>query len=245
MAAEFLMHGASVFITGRSEEAVKAAIADLSAHGNGYEIGGGSGDVASAQDQARLAAEALAFLGGIDHWINNAGVAQARGKMVDLEPEEMERVVSIDFLGPLYGARAARQALEASGGFLWFMEGHGSDGRVIDGLSLYGASKRGVSYLWKAMAKEAEGSPMKVGALSPGIMATDFILQGRENEDREAWERMAKTFNILGDKPETVAAWLVPRILDARKTGVRFAWLGTGKILFRFLTAGIRRRKLF
>ncbi len=244
MAAEFLMHGAGVFITGRSDESVKAAVSDLSAHGNGHKIGGGAGDVAKSADMDRLAAEATAFLGGIDHWINNAGVNQERGRLIDLEASEMERVISIDLLGPMYGARAAKPALAASGGFLWFMEGHGSDGRLIDGLSLYGTSKRGVAYLWRAIAKEAAGESFKVGALSPGIMVTDFILQNRGKEGEEGWKRSAKLFNILADRPESVAAWLVPRILDARRNGTRIVWLGTGKVLFRFLTAGILRRKV-
>ena len=51
-------------------------------------------------------------------------------------------------------------------------------------------------------------------------------------------------FNILADTPETVAAFLVPRILAAKKSGTLIAWLTNAKIMFRFMTAGFTRRRV-
>jgi NAD(P)-dependent dehydrogenase (short-subunit alcohol dehydrogenase family) len=244
LAAAFLAEGAHVFITGRTEKSVSAALAELARGAPADAIGGGIGDVGNAADLGRLAAEAGAFLGGVDHWINNAGVNQVSGKILDLEPAEMERVLRTNLLGPLYGAKAARALVEESGGFVWFMEGHGSNGQIMDGLSLYGTSKRGVNYLWQALAVECERTRIKIGALSPGIMVTDFILKNREAEGEERWKRNAKVFNILADRPETVASFFVPRILAAKKNGTKLVWLTPKKAAFRFLTAGITHRKV-
>lgn len=244
LASAFLAAGSRVFITGRTEASLERALAELGRGTSQGAIGGGTGDVGDSGDMARLAGEAKAFLGGVDHWINNAGVNQGPGKLLDLDSRDIERVLRTDLLGPMYGARAARGLIEESGGFIWFMEGHGSDGKIIDGLSLYGTSKRGVSYLWQALAKECEGSRIKIGALSPGIMITDFILKGLEAEDEEKRRRNTKVYNILADKPQTVAAFFVPRILAADRNGQRLVWLTQGKAALRFLTAGITRRKV-
>jgi NAD(P)-dependent dehydrogenase (short-subunit alcohol dehydrogenase family) len=236
--------GASVFITGRDGAVLERALRDLSRKAPGRRIGGATGDVGRSEDLERAAREAQAFLGGIDHWINNAGISQEPGRLWELSPDEMERVVRTDLLGPLFSVRAALPALEASKGFLWFMEGHGSDGRFIDGMSLYGTTKRGVAYIWRCLAKEARGRGIRVGALSPGIMATDFTLQNREKTSPEKWERTARVFNILADQPETVAAFLAPRVLAARKSGTRIAWLTNAKVMRRFLAAPFVKRHI-
>ena len=129
-------------------------------------------------------------------------------------------------------------------GAIWFMEGHGSNGRIMRGLSVYGAAKRSIRYVAAALAIEARGTGIVVGALSPGIMITDFTMKQIDRNDHEAWDKTRRIFNILADRPETVAAFLAPRILSARSPGIRIAWLTTAKILYRFMTAGIMKRKV-
>jgi NAD(P)-dependent dehydrogenase (short-subunit alcohol dehydrogenase family) len=127
-------------------------------------------------------------------------------------------------------------------GTIWFMEGHGSDGSIRKGMSVYGAAKRARRYVARALAVEAKGTGVIVGALSPGIMITDFIMSRLDRGDRDAWERTKKVFNILADTPGTVAAFLVPRILSVKKNGTLIAWLTGPKIMWRFMSAGIARR---
>jgi hypothetical protein len=59
--------------------------------------------------------------------------------------------------------------------------------------------------------------------------------------ERESRKRL---YNILADRPETVARFLVPRILAARKNGAHIEWLTSRKAMFRFMTSGLARRKL-
>jgi NAD(P)-dependent dehydrogenase (short-subunit alcohol dehydrogenase family) len=160
-------------------------------------------------------------------------------------PQDMEAIVRTDVLGVLYGARAAMRGMRKQGcGTIWFMEGHGSDGRIMSGLSVYGAAKRALRYVARALAVEAKGTAVRVGTLSPGIMVTDFTMKQAGRGDPAAWERTRKVYNILADTPETVAAFLVPRILAARRSGRHIAWLTSAKIMFRFLTAGVSGRKV-
>jgi NAD(P)-dependent dehydrogenase (short-subunit alcohol dehydrogenase family) len=163
----------------------------------------------------------------------------------------MEAVVRTDLLGVLYGARVAMRGMSSqprepgrAPGAIWFMEGHGSDGSVRRGMSVYGAAKRALRYVARALAVEAKGTGVLVGALSPGIMVTDFTLRQIDRRNPAAGERTKRVFNILADRPETVAAYLAPRILAARRTGALIRWLTGPKIMFRFLFAGVLRRKV-
>ncbi len=173
------------------------------------------------------------------------GIGQASVPIWDLPPDETDAVVRTDLIGVLYGARVAMRGMVPAGrGAIWFMEGHGSDGRIMKGLSVYGAAKRAVRYTANALAVEAKGTGVIIGTLSPGIMVTDFTLSRLDRNDAEAWKRTKTVFNILADTPETVAAFLVPRILAAKKNGTHIAWLTNPKIMFRFMTAGIAKRSV-
>ena len=104
------------------------------------------------------------------------------------------------------------------------MEGFGSGGQKQPGMTTYGATKRAVTYLTESLVKETKGSPVKVGFLSPGIVATDLLVDDYDGQP-EAFEKARKIFNILGDRVETVTPWLADRLLAAEKHGARVAWL--------------------
>jgi short-subunit dehydrogenase len=124
------------------------------------------------------------------------------------------------------------------------MEGLGSDGRWIAGLTLYGTSKYGLRYFNKALAKETKGTPIIVGWLAPGMVVTD-LLTGEFEGRPEDWERSKRMFNILADRVETVAPWMAQKILVNQKSGVRISWLTQSKVIARFLTNPFRKRDLF
>ncbi|MCX7029883.1 MAG: SDR family NAD(P)-dependent oxidoreductase [Spirochaetes bacterium] len=251
LAREFLRRGCMVVVSGRTRKAVNAALSGLRAELPRAAVYGIACDVADPAQVQALWDGAVKALGVVDHWINNAGIGQPMIPIWDLDPGFMEVVVRTDLLGVLYGARVAMRGMTSqprepgrAPGAIWFMEGHGSDGSVRRGLSVYGAAKRGLRYVARALAVEARGTGVLVGALSPGIMVTDFLLKPLDRRDAAAWERTKRVFNILADRPETVAAFLAPRVLATRRTGTLIAWLTGPKILFRFLFAGILKRKV-
>jgi len=247
LAREFLVLGAKVFVTGRSETSVKAALGELAAAGGG-RVAGGWGDAAEPAELARLAEEAALFFGApADLVISNAGVPQDRGRLWEVGFDAAMEVLRVDLGGPLAAVSVFMPGLSALAGAgapaaLWFIEGHGSTGSVIPGISVYGTAKRALAYLWRALAVEARGTGVLVGALSPGIMATDFVKNPSRRGPPGEWEGTKRVLDILGDRPETVARFAVPRILGARKGG-RIAWLTTPKVFLRFATAAFRKRR--
>ena len=111
-------------------------------------------------------------------------------------------------------------------------------------MALYGATKSALSYLTKAMARETQGTPVLVGGIRPGMVATKLITAQYEGHPEE-WERVKRIFNILTDRVETVTPWLARQILSNENNGATIAWLTKRKLLGRFLTAPFHKRNVF
>lgn len=122
------------------------------------------------------------------------------------------------------------------------MDGFGSNGRHLDGMSIYGTSKRAVNHFTRALIKETSGTNVKVSHLSPGMVVTDLLIG--DYETPEDLERAKRIFNILADKVETVTPWLADQILANNKSGANIAWLTTPKIAMRFMTAPFNKRNV-
>lgn len=243
LAREFLARGCRVSLCGRSPEAVEKALVELGAGDRS------TGIAADVTDRAALQAlwdHTVDTFGTVDVWINNAGVSMSRGDLTELPPAEIAEVFAINQTGALNGSAVALSGLRSQpgGGWLWNMEGFGSRGEHQSGMAVYGASKRAVQYLTEALVREVKDSPVKVGFLSPGIVATDLLVGDYEG-DPEGFAKARKIFNILGDRVETVTPWLADQVLAATRNGARVAWLTKPKAMGRFLGAGFRKRDIF
>ena len=253
LAEEFLRAGRKVVISGRTEDAVDRAAASLApAASPTAEIAGTACDVRDPAAVDGLWRFAVERFGSVSVWINNAGVPQPYRFLRDLEPREFQTVVETNVLGMMYGSsRAVAGMLEAPAdgpstfrGAIYNMEGWGSNGRHMDRLNAYGMTKAAVRYFTRGLAREVRKTGLVVGALSPGMMVTDFLTEPMK-DDPERMARSRKIFNIIADKPETVARYLAPRILSNRKNGASIVWGGTGKLLWRFASAPFVKRDLF
>ncbi|WP_370614835.1 SDR family NAD(P)-dependent oxidoreductase [Mumia sp. Pv 4-285] len=246
LARELLARGCRVVVCGRSGASVEAAVADLSASAPGGSVAGQVADVTDRDSLVALRDLAIARFGRVDVWINNAGMSAPRRPLTEVPADVVDAVVRTNVLGVVNGCAVALDVMgsQAGGGWIWNMEGFGSGGQMQPGMTTYGTTKRGVSYLTASLVKETKGTPVKIGFLSPGIVATDLLLDDYDGQP-EAFERARKIFNILGDRVETVTPWLADGILGARKHGAKVAWLTRSKAMGRFLTASFRSRDIF
>jgi len=245
LADAFLARGCSVTISGRHQASVDEATSKLAATHGEERLFGHPCDVTDFEEVQGLWDASKARWGQIDIWINNAGIAHAQTDLWVQAPEEMAAVVETNITGTLYGAKVALTGmLEQGSGSLYNMEGLGSDGRRVEGLTVYGTTKYGLRYLTEALVEATKGTPVIVGALRPGMVLTDLLT--KQYEDRpEDWEGAKRIFNILADRVETVAPWLADRVLANSRHGARFQWLSRGKVIGRFLTAPFGKRDLF
>jgi NAD(P)-dependent dehydrogenase (short-subunit alcohol dehydrogenase family) len=245
LARELLARDCRVVICGRSGPSVDAAVGVLSEAAPG-RVSGVPADVTDRASVEALWDHAVVTFGRVDVWINNAGLSSPRLPLPDVPADAVDAVVATNLVGAMNGCAVALAGLvgQPDGGWVWNMEGFGSSGQKQPGMAVYGASKRAVTYLTEALVKEAKGGPVKIGFLSPGIVATDLLVDDYDGQP-EAFEKARKIFNILGDRVETVTPWLAERVLAADKNGARVAWLTTPKAMGRFMTAGFRKRDIF
>jgi NAD(P)-dependent dehydrogenase (short-subunit alcohol dehydrogenase family) len=246
LARELLARGCRVVVCGRSADGVEAAVAELAGAAGPGRVSGLATDVTSRTQMQALWDHAVATYGCVDVWINNAGLSAPRRPLPEVSEETVSAVVSANLIGVTNGCAVALAGLAAqpSGGWIWNMEGFGSGGQKQPGMTTYGATKRAVTYLTESLVKETKGGNVKVGFLSPGIVATDLLTDDYDGQP-EAFEKARKIFNILGDRVETVTPWLAEHLLAANKSGARVAWLTTPKAMGRFMTAGFKKRDIF
>ncbi|ERI93338.1 oxidoreductase, short chain dehydrogenase/reductase family protein [Clostridiales bacterium oral taxon 876 str. F0540] len=185
--------------------------------------------------------------GSLDIWINNAGQNCTRELMWETEEEYIDAVVDTNIKGVMYGSKVAVENMLKQGhGQVFNMEGLGSNDMIIEKTILYGTSKRALTYFTKGLAKELTDSPVKVGRLSPGMMLTEFITKSPTGEVSSVTkdDQFKKIFNILADKPETVAEFFIPRILSNTKQDAHIEWLTNMKSAKRFMLAPFKKREL-
>jgi NAD(P)-dependent dehydrogenase (short-subunit alcohol dehydrogenase family) len=245
LATAFLDLGCRVVISGRTQSTVDKVVAELAERYGGEQVYGAACDVTELAQVQALWDAAKARYGRVDVWINNAGVAHGQSAFWDQDAELITSIVTTNVIGAMYGAKVALAGMLAQGsGQLYNMEGLGSDGRRVEGLTLYGTTKAALAYLTDALVEETKGTPIIVGALRPGMVVTDMLTTQYHGKPEE-WEEAKRIFNILADRVETVTPWLAEKVVNNERTGVRFAWLSRIKVLGRFLTAPFRGRDLF
>jgi NAD(P)-dependent dehydrogenase (short-subunit alcohol dehydrogenase family) len=245
LADSFLSLDCEVTISGRTTARVEEVVASLASEYEPERVFGHPCDVTRLGDVQALWDNAQSQFSRIDIWINNAGISHPRLDFWDHAPERIQDVVNTNLVGAMYGSRVAlRGMLEQGFGALYNMEGLGSDGRQVPGMTLYSTTKYGLAYLTDALAQETRGTPVLVCALSPGMVVTD-MLTNEEVRSTEDWEAAKRIFNILGDRVEVVTPWLARKVLTNERTGARIKWLTRGKITARFLAAPFRKRDLF
>jgi len=246
LAENFLNMGHQVVISGRTTTSVNQALESLANASPGGRLLGVPCDVSDFSQLEQLWQTASQHFGKIDIWINNAGIAQPQMPFWELTESQITELVKINVTGAMFGARVALAGFLAQGeGALYNMEGLGSDGRKVEGLTLYGSSKRALQYLTDSLTDEVKGTGVLVGAIRPGMVMTDLILKQYQGRDPSEWESARKIFNILADRLEVVTPFLAKRIIRNQKNGAMISWLSQGKVIWRFLTAGIKKRDVF
>ncbi|HEY1016226.1 MAG TPA: SDR family oxidoreductase [Herpetosiphonaceae bacterium] len=240
LAREFLAAGDDLLVTSRSPEHVAAAVAALRREFPGRTIEGQPCDVADPAAVERLAAAAAERLGGVDIWVNNAGVTSAKtANLTESDPAELAKIIDTNLLGTMLCCRAALLLMgKQRRGQIFNMDGYGANGMASPGFAAYGATKRAIPQLSKTLAREAKGSGVGVHTLSPGMVLTDLLLG-------DASPRSKQVFNLLAEQPSTVARFLAPRIRAATGSGRYIKFLTTPGIAWRFATFWRRRGRFF
>jgi NAD(P)-dependent dehydrogenase (short-subunit alcohol dehydrogenase family) len=243
LAEEFLKRGHQVVVSGRKQDALDAALSALTPKYK-ENIAGCLCDVSKLEDHERLFAFAKEKFGRVDLWLNNAGQAHPQMNMWDLPIEQAEEIIHANVMGTIYGSRVAIKGMMAQGsGWLYNLEGFGSNGRVRGGLSVYGTSKAAIAFLNKSLAEELKDKPVHSASIQPGMVITNMVV-GQFNTPEEL-EKVKPIFNIIASRVEDVVPVLVEKILANEKHGTVIQFLPRWKLMLRFMTAPFVKRNVF
>lgn len=176
-ALEFAKKGAKVVVAARSEDGLKSLVAEIEADGGEafYLVA----DAADFEQVKSVAKQTVEKFGRLDTWIHSAA-AFIFGTFEQTAPEEFERLLKVNLLGQIYGAKAALQYLRKNGGALIHLssvEAH----RTVPFQSAYGASKHGISGFVQALRVELEHDriPVSVTEILPAAINTPIYDKGR------------------------------------------------------------------
>lgn len=226
LAEAFLQRGCNVVLSSRTQAKISAEHERLSDIYGARRLAACACDVIDVEQLRQLWKTAKDKFGTVDVWINNAGIANTTRPLWEMDSAEIPRVVNTNMTGVIYGTQVALQGmLEQGSGQIYNTEGFGSDDMVLSGLSVYGTTKRGLRYFTEAVAEEVKEKPVQVGAISPGIVLTDFLFDDVRKMTPEKREQAKAIYNMLGDEVEIVTPWLVDEILKNEENGRRIIWL--------------------
>lgn len=186
----FLMEGAKVVVTGRSDEKGRKAVSELSGIGDVHFV---RGDVANVGDAKRMVEETVARFGRIDVLFNNAGIYIEK-PAEEMSEEEWDRLMDVNVKGTFLVSRYAIPHMRRQGRGV--IINNSSDAGIIGNRNCpaYCASKGAVTLMTKAMALDYATCGIRVNSVNPGTIDTPMLAREVEaSEDPTAY--MERTVN--------------------------------------------------
>jgi 3-oxoacyl-[acyl-carrier protein] reductase len=178
IARRFGSEGAKVIVNSRTLQRAQAAADQLRAEG--IAVTAVEGDVSRAEDAQKLAEAAVATYGGLDIWVNNAGI-NAIGPSLELDYNDFLRVLEVNLAGCFAGSQAA--------GRVMVPQGHGvilQIGSIFGEVGMpmraaYCSAKHGLIGLTKVLSNEWARSGVRVVCLDPAYIRTDLDVQDQSS----------------------------------------------------------------
>jgi len=224
LAEKLLDRGHQLVINGTSEAGVGERVKALKE--KGFELVGVAGDITKESCIQSIISTAVESFVKIDIWINNAGIPQSQKYFHELDNLEIESLNSVNITASMKATKAAiLHFMEQGFGKIFNMEGFGSDGRIMEKLTLYGTSKRAINYFTKSVSREVKGEGIQIGILSPGMVRTDFLTGAMSTGTPEEQAKNEKVFDILAEDVDVVTEFLANRILKSTKQYDRIEFL--------------------
>ena len=149
-----------------------------------------TGDISDPADAARAVDQALSAFGGLSVVVNNAAVRN-HASVEASDPEEWNRLFSINVFGAVNFCKAALPALRSSGNasIVNVSSCYAVVGRK--GMPIYDATKAALLSLTRTLAFEEAEHGVRANAICPGGTLTPFTM-GRGVQRGEKPEDMAK-----------------------------------------------------
>jgi NAD(P)-dependent dehydrogenase (short-subunit alcohol dehydrogenase family) len=168
--------GAYVFITGRRQSGLDAAVAEI-----GRNVTGVQGDVSKLADLDRLFATVKERKGKIDILFANAGIAEA-APLGSITEEFFDRTFNANVKGALFTVQKALPLLRDGASVILTSSVVGSKGNPA--VSVYSATKAALRSFARTFTADLKDRKIRVNVVSPGAIDTEG-LRGLRHTDSD------------------------------------------------------------
>lgn len=206
--------GADIAIADLNEEEASAVVDEVRAVGR--KATSFRADVSNREEVYAAINHAEKELGGFDIIVNNAGIANVQ-PLLEVTPEEVDRILKINVQGVLWGIQAGAKKFKernVKGKIISASSIAGHEGFAM--LGIYSATKFAVRALTQAAAKELASDGITVNAYCPGVVGTDMWVEIDKRFAELTGAKVGATYKkyvdgiALGraETPEDVAAFV-------------------------------------
>ena len=196
-AKRFIAEGACVFIFGRRQDALDAAVADLGPNARAVK-----GSVSDEADLDRLYAAVKAERGTLDIVFANAGVG-SQLRLGEITAKHIDETFNVNVMGAIFTVQKALPLMGQGGSIILTGSSAGTTG--APGFTAYSASKAAVRNLARTWAEDLKGTGIRVNVLSPGAVATELAKEALGEEGLNTYGSMT-ALQHMGDPAEVGAA---------------------------------------
>src|SRR3989440_3592672 len=166
-AKRFVNEGAYVFITGRRDAELAAAVKEI-----GRNVSAVRGDVSKLSDLDSLFAQIKREKGKLDVVFTNAGVAKY-APLGKISEEFYDSIFSINVKGALFTVQKALPLLRDGGSIILTSSIVGSKGSAD--LSVYSATKAALRSFARTWTTDLKSRKIRVNVVSPGAIDTEGL----------------------------------------------------------------------
>jgi NAD(P)-dependent dehydrogenase (short-subunit alcohol dehydrogenase family) len=217
--------GATVVVSSRTDSAVAETVAALTQ--TGAAASGIVCDVSREADIEGLLAHAIDAHGGVDVWVNNAGISLGMRRHVNTTADEISSIVDTNLVGTMLASRlVVPYFITRGGGVLINVSGRGGRGDSAAYTASYAATKAGVMVFTTSLAEEHKADPISVLVFMPGMVDTDFY--GESMQVDPQLEPLVGNIRVVLDAIGTPIEAVGPALVDAACTPPGEA---TGKVM--------------
>jgi NAD(P)-dependent dehydrogenase (short-subunit alcohol dehydrogenase family) len=196
-AKRFIKEGAFVFIFGRRQEALDAAVAELGPNSRAVK-----GSVSHEADLDRLYAAVKAERRTLDIVFANAGVG-SQLKLGEITAKHIDETFDVNVKGTIFTVQKALPLMGSGGSIILTGSSAGATGAPA--FTAYSASKAAVRNLARTWAEDLKGTGIRVNVLSPGATATELAKEALGAEGQKAFAAMTP-LQRMADPAEIAAA---------------------------------------
>jgi len=196
-AKRFIEEGAFVFIFGRRQKELDAAVTDLGPNARAVK-----GSVSDLADLDRLYAAVKAERRTLDIVFANAG-AGSQLRLGEITAEHIDETFNTNVKGTVFTVQKALPLMGKGGSIILTGSSAGTTGAPA--MSAYSASKAAVRNLARSWAEDLKGTGIRVNVLAPGATATELAKEALGEEGQKVFAAMTP-LQRMADPAEIAAA---------------------------------------